>query len=62
MVKGRNPIELVRYKREVTTIEKGDRMEEKKKTGEEEKNRGREKNTKRGRPNGRKHLRGENSW
>ena len=37
-------------------------MEEKKKTGEEEKNRGREKNTKRRRPNGGKHLRGENSW
>ena len=29
---------------------------------EEEKNRGREKNTKRGRPNGGKHLRGENPW
>ena len=29
---------------------------------EEEKNRGREKNTKRERPNGGKHLRGENPW
>ena len=37
--------------------ERGTRGKRKKK-----KNRGREKNTKRGRPDGRKHLRGENPW